>query len=227
MIDLWAEQSDRFIGTTAAILSAIGAGISAGSSIYGANKQAGAAETAAKLQTDAANHAADVQAQSNREALQFEREQAAYAAQQTEVDRHANYDQWAARQRRVGSIGDYLGFKGTANNLPAYVPGVVPDFGSAVASPSPVNAPVSVGAGQTPAAAAMRPAVMARAPLNFGAALDARGSPARGAVPFASSMPPGVSAIDPAALAEIQRRQGGNVGIIPPRYASFGSYLGA
>lgn len=180
MIDHDASQSDKFIGTTAAIISAIGAATTAGASIYGAHKQAGAASDAAKLTTDAANHAADVQARSNAEALAFERQQADYQAREMEVDRRANYDQQAAKLRRIGSIGQMLGLGGV--EIPAYVPSAPANFS---AGPPAPGAP----AAGLPTAPPM--------PASFGAMLDQPGrvptrfTPRAGPAPlaFASSMP--------------------------------------
>ena len=160
--------------------TAVGIGIAAGTAgagIYAAHKTAGAAEDAAKLQTDAANHAADVEGQSTAEALAFQRQQAQYQAQQDEINRRANYDQWAAKQRKVGSIGQMLGLGGV--EVPDYVPGATPNF----------NAPTSVGAGQTPAAAAAAP------PSSIGAMVDnpygrsrvMPGLPAAAPLPFAAT----------------------------------------
>jgi hypothetical protein len=145
-----------------------------GSSIYGASKQAGAATDAAKLSTDAANHAADVQAQSNREALAFEREQADYQAQQTEINRKANYDQWAAHMQGVNSIGDFLHLG--RKPIPAYVPGEPAGFAPTAAAPAGPGAPGAPGP----------------MPANFGAMLAQPRPQAAQAAPlgFASSMPP-------------------------------------
>lgn len=140
MIDWYAEQSDKFIGTTAAILTAVAAASSAGASVYGAHKQSSAANDAAAMQSKAA---ADT--------LAYQREQQAQAQKQFEQTQHSNYDQWAAdeqnqygmstagaqndrnmalsaghnnyaqykaRDQRVGTLGELLGM----------APRVTPDF---------------------------------------------------------------------------------------------------
>jgi hypothetical protein len=82
----------------------ISAGVNAGASIYGAHKQG----------------------QANSKALTFEREQAQQAAQDAEIARRANYDQWKARQQRLNTITGVLGWG--SQNIPAYVPGQVPNY---------------------------------------------------------------------------------------------------
>lgn len=115
----------------------IAAGVTAGTGLAAARMQSNAGRDAAQLQIEAANNAAAIQAQSAREAERFQREAAQHAFRESETARRGNYDQWAARERRLGSIGELLGF-GT-RGIPDYVPGVDPQF---------------VGSGQTAAAAA-------------------------------------------------------------------------
>lgn len=100
---------------------------SAATTVYAANKSAGAAKNAAKLGTEAANHAADVEAQSARDALQFQTAQSTNAFENNEAARRGNYQAWVARERRLASIGEHLGWGG--RDIPAYVPGVAPRFG--------------------------------------------------------------------------------------------------
>lgn len=104
----------------------IAAGIAGGTSIVGAKMQSGATSRAVNAQTAAANRAAELQAQSTREALAFERQSAQNAYANSETSRRGNYDQWAARERRLGSIGELLGY-GT-REVPGYVAGVDPRF---------------------------------------------------------------------------------------------------
>lgn len=115
MIDLWAEQSDKFIGTTAAIIMAASAAASAGASVYGANKSADAASTAAAAQTAA-----------NDKALAFQKTQAENDYQNQESTRRANFDQWSARQTSNNSVRRALGLG--AINIPGYVPSVDPNY---------------------------------------------------------------------------------------------------
>ena len=94
------------------------AGGSAIAGIAGAKIQSGAAGRAADAQTQAANKAAEIQAQSAREALQFQREAAAQDAQRFDVTQRGNYEQNAARERRLGSIGQLVGL--APREIPAY-----------------------------------------------------------------------------------------------------------
>lgn len=103
-----------------AFWAAIAAGSTAGAGIYAANKQSGAVKDSARMQVDAANHAADAQAKSTAEALAFEKEQAARDYGMQESNRHANYDQWAAGQHRLGTIGEMVGLG--PREIPGYVP---------------------------------------------------------------------------------------------------------
>ena len=95
-------------------------GAAATGQIIGAKMQSGAANKAAQLQTESANKGAELQAQSTREALDFQKAEAAKARQDAEVTRRANYDQWAAQQRRLGTLGQLLGL--APPEIPAYVP---------------------------------------------------------------------------------------------------------
>lgn len=94
--------------------------------LFGAHKQASSADHAADIQAQAARYAADVQAKAQAEALAFLRSQSENAYQNSETTRHGNYDQWAARERRLGTIGEALGY-GT-REVPGYVAGVDPKF---------------------------------------------------------------------------------------------------
>lgn len=126
------------------IIALASAGGTAAAGIYGANKQAGAATNAAKLQTDAANHAADIQAAAaNRsadvqkqmadETLAFQKQQAEASFQASQVASKGNYDQWAAAQHRLSSVGEMIGMG------PREIPGFVsqPDpFSSQATAPN-------------------------------------------------------------------------------------------
>lgn len=105
MID-W-DPPDKFIGTTAAAIMLASAGVSAVSSAYGAHKQ-----------TDAANHAADLQSNASQQALTFQRDQSLKDQANFESTQHANYDQWAAREGRIGQLGELIGMG--PRNIPAY-----------------------------------------------------------------------------------------------------------
>lgn len=93
---------------TSAVAGLWGGGISAGANLLGGF------------------FAARAQAKAQREALAFQKRLAQNDFANTEVTRHANYDQWAARERRIGSIGEMLGWG--AREIPAYVGGVNPYF---------------------------------------------------------------------------------------------------
>lgn len=112
-------------------------GITAGPSLFGANKQANAASDAAAIQAqaqqkiaemnaNAQKYAADLAANANAQALNFSKANAENAFANSEVARAGNYDQWAAAQRRVGSVGKLLGFGDRA--IPDYRPGVDPNY---------------------------------------------------------------------------------------------------
>lgn len=125
--------------------TAIAGAAGAGAAIYGANKTAGAQDRAAQLTTDAANRAAEINAKSAAEALAFSKAQAQNEYLNSEVARRGNYDQWAAGQRRLGTLGQMMGLGD--REIPAYVAGVDPNF-------TGTSTPISVGSGRTAAAAA-------------------------------------------------------------------------
>lgn len=94
----------------------IGAGIGLFGSLFGAHKQS----QGVQQQVDAAKYAADLQAKATAEALAYTRAQADREYAMAESTRHANYDQWAAAQRRLGTVGQMLGLGD--RDIPAYVP---------------------------------------------------------------------------------------------------------
>jgi hypothetical protein len=123
----------------------IAAAVSGGASVAGSAIAAHGSNKAAQSSIAAANHAADVEAQSQAEALAFQRQQAENTYRNTEVNRRGNYDQWAARESRLGSIGQLLGYG--ARPVPAYVPSVDPQFAQQPQQPQQTRRPVvgSVG----------------------------------------------------------------------------------
>ncbi len=140
--------------TAAAVATAVAGGAVAGASIYGAHKQADAATTAAQLQTDAATKAATLQKQSTDDALSFSRQQAETDWQNQELVRRANYDQTAAKNARLGTLGNMLGLP--PPSMPDYVASVDPRYttaGTAAPTGSASGAPGSTTApdGSTPA----------------------------------------------------------------------------
>ena len=129
------------------------AAIGAGGMIAGGVMQSRAAGQAARHQTNAANTAAQLEAQSQAEQLAFLREQADLAQRQAEVDRRANYEQWASREGRLGSVGQALGFGG--RSIPGYVPSAGGSFGqppAASATPGQLLGSRSTIDAQPPAA---------------------------------------------------------------------------
>jgi len=123
-------------------------GAAAAGQIIGAKMQSGAAKTAAQLQTESANKGAELQAQSTREALDFQKAEAAKARQDAEVTRRANYDQWAAQQRRLGTLGQLLGLP--SPEIPGYVPLGDGTLGAAMPQNAPPTAPATTGAQSVP-----------------------------------------------------------------------------
>lgn len=90
-----------------------------------------AANRAAQIQADAARYASDAQAKAAADALAYQKEQARLDAARAEAAQRGNYDQWAAQQRRLSTLGELLGLG--ARQLPAYTPGPVmapPDPGA-------------------------------------------------------------------------------------------------
>jgi hypothetical protein len=142
MIDWQAEHSDKFIGTTAAILTAVAAAAGTGGVVYSANKQAGAASDAAAIETNAQKYAADLQAKGAADALAFTKAQGENAFQNSEAARQGNYGMYAAAQRRLGAVGDLIG--AGPREIPAYVPGVDPNF-TGTAAPAASGAPAPGG----------------------------------------------------------------------------------
>lgn len=104
------------VGTGAAIAGLAGAGAAVTGGIL-SSKGAG---NAADLQTQAANHAADVQAQSAKDALAFQKQQAAQDLANAQSAQQGNYNQWAAKQGRLSTLGQMVGLQ--PFQIPAYVP---------------------------------------------------------------------------------------------------------
>lgn len=117
------------------------AGIGLFGHLFGAGKQAKAAKEAAAIEAAAQKYSADLQAKATADTLAFTRGQAQNAWQNSEVDRRGNYDQWAARERRVGSIGALVGLG--PREIPGFVSGVDPQFGGAPGPSSSQGAPTA------------------------------------------------------------------------------------
>ncbi len=112
---------------TTAAWGAIAAGTAAAGSLAAASKQAGAAKTAAQIQSDAATKAAQIQSNSAAQALAFQQDQAKRDQATFEATQHANYNQWAAREGRMSSLGGLVGLG--PRQIPAYVPTTLPPAG--------------------------------------------------------------------------------------------------
>ena len=104
------------IGAGTAIAGIVGGGAAITSGIL----QSKATGNAADLQTQAANHAADVQAQSAANTLAFQQQQAQQAFNNAQAAQQGNYNQWAAKEGRLSTLGQMVGSKPFA--IPAYVP---------------------------------------------------------------------------------------------------------
>jgi hypothetical protein len=122
--------------------------IAAGSAIGGigaAKIASNAAGKSADIQTTAATHAADLEAKAAADALAFQKQQAETDWQNSQQTERANYDQWAAREGRMSGLGPLIGLP--ARNIPAYVPGIDPNFTSAPAQVP--GGPPAAGLGAT------------------------------------------------------------------------------
>lgn len=102
-----------------AIPLALGAG-TATAGIVGAKLSSDASGKAADLTTQAANHAADVQGQGAKDTLAFQERAAQQDFLNAENAQHGNYDQFAARQGRLSTLGQMVGLK--PFDIPAYRP---------------------------------------------------------------------------------------------------------
>jgi type II secretory pathway pseudopilin PulG len=99
----------------------ITAAATAGSSVAAAKMQSSAAKKAAALQAQSAASAQAAQTSATDQALQFQKDQAALDNARQETNRRADYDQWAARENRISTLGQALGLG--ARQIPGYVPG--------------------------------------------------------------------------------------------------------
>lgn len=105
--------------------------ITVGSSLFGnlfaANMQSNAADRSSDASAAAARYSADLMAKANADALQFSREGAENSFLNNEAARSGNYGQWAARERRLGTLGEEVEMG--PREIPSYVPGVDPGWG--------------------------------------------------------------------------------------------------
>jgi hypothetical protein len=101
-------------------LSWIGPAVNAATSIYGANEQAGTAADNAALQAQSLKYAADLQAKAAADALAYTKQQGAQTQSNFDTSQQGNYNQWAAGQRRLSTLGEAMGLG--PREIPAYVP---------------------------------------------------------------------------------------------------------
>lgn len=124
--------------------------------IYGANAQSSAADQAASITAAAEKYIADLTAKSNADALAFNKSTAENAFQNNEVGRQTTYGQWAAKEGRLGYLGDLMGLP--ARQIPSYIPGVDPHFDGSTSGAPPAPAAnynplmAAINAGQNPQA---------------------------------------------------------------------------
>lgn len=100
----------------------------------------GAALGGSVIQARAAGKAAKLESQGADKTLLFQREQAARDQANFDATQKANYDQWAAREGRIGSLGELLGM--APRQIPGYVPttaGGPPSVGQATGAPQGIN----------------------------------------------------------------------------------------
>ena len=127
-------------------LSLLTAPISGAFNYAGGKAQADAAKYAADQTTSAARYAADQQQKSTAAALDFQKQQAAQDFNNAQAAQQGNYNQWAAKQGRLSTLGQSVGLK--AFDIPAYVPlqqaapsasGIAPSGPTQNASTQPVD----------------------------------------------------------------------------------------
>lgn len=132
-----ADRVECFIATgTAAVIAAITA---AGASTAKGVMDSRAAKNAAAIQAQASDKAVTAQTTATDKALDFQKQQADLDAQRAEANRRGDYDSWAARERRVGTLGQMLGLP--AREVPDYVPmpGTLQPSGSPQSSRTSAN----------------------------------------------------------------------------------------
>lgn len=113
-----------------------------GSQLWGAHKTSQAADRSAQIMADAQRYIAELTGKANADALAFQKDLAGNAFDNTEVGRRMDYGQWAAKEGRLGYLGDLMGLP--KREIPAFIPGVNPNFGG--------GAPTASARGEVPAA---------------------------------------------------------------------------
>jgi len=132
------------IATSIAIGLAVAAGTAGGAAIA-AHETAGAAKEGAQLQTTAANHAADLQSAAADKTLALTKQQAETDWRNSQQTQRANYDQWAAREGRLSSLGAMVGLG--PREIPAFSEGVDPHFDTGPTAPGPTATPATAAGG--------------------------------------------------------------------------------
>lgn len=102
-------------------------GIGLFGNLFSTKQQTKAADKSADRQAEAIRYAADQQTAANRDALDRAERESALDRLVAETNRRGNYDQWRAREARIGTLGQLAGLP--ARDIPAYVPlpnGVAP-----------------------------------------------------------------------------------------------------
>lgn len=92
---------------------------------------------AAKISSNASKRSGDLQAAGADKALTFEQQQAARDQANFAATQKGNYDQWAAREGRLGSLGELVGMG--HREIPGYVPttaGAAPGGAPAASGPA-------------------------------------------------------------------------------------------
>lgn len=110
--------------------------------LWGANAATNANLDVAKIQSEAAKYAADLLAKGQAENLAWLKQQAEADWRNAEANRHANYDIYAAGERRMGQLGDLIGVHN--REIPGYVPTEDPRFIDPSAVPPPAATPAPV-----------------------------------------------------------------------------------
>lgn len=133
----WERVEARGVIASSIALAALAAASTAGGMAVSAGIQSHAAGSAAATSAKATSDATAQQLQYEREAtaaqqkaaaeqLAYARQQSALSRQDAETNREGDYEQWAAREGRLSTIGGMLGLP--ARQIPAYRP-LGPDGG--------------------------------------------------------------------------------------------------
>ena len=88
--------------------------------LYGNKQQISANDRAAQIQADAIRYGSDAATAANREAMDRAERESALDRQTAEANRRGNYDQWRARDGRIGTLGQLAGLD--PRQIPDYVP---------------------------------------------------------------------------------------------------------